>query len=88
MVAQYMAADHPTRVSALVVANSCVDSTAPVVVAAIDSWIEMFEKPNGPLLRLKAVWPQKSTAVLRGGRHTAQGLWQLAGEVQSRATAA
>jgi hypothetical protein len=30
----------------------------------------------------------KSTAVLRGGRHTAQGLWQLAGEVQSRATAA
>jgi pimeloyl-ACP methyl ester carboxylesterase len=58
MVAQYMAADHQTRVSALVVANSCVDSTAPDVVAAIDSWIEMFEKPNGPLLRLQAVWPQ------------------------------
>jgi 3-oxoadipate enol-lactonase len=58
MVAQYMAADHQTRISALVVANSCVDSTAPDVVAAIDSWIEMFEKPNGPLLRLQAVWPQ------------------------------
>jgi 3-oxoadipate enol-lactonase len=58
MVAQYMAADHPTRVSALVVANSCVDSTAPDVVAANNSWIEMFEKPNGPLLRMQTVWPQ------------------------------
>src|SRR5229473_7933812 len=29
----------------------------------------------------------ESTAVLRGGRHPAQGFWQLAGEVQSRATA-
>jgi 3-oxoadipate enol-lactonase len=58
MVAQYMAADYPTRVSALVVANSCVDSTAPDVVAANNSWIEMFEKPNGPLLRMQTVWPQ------------------------------
>jgi 3-oxoadipate enol-lactonase len=58
MIAQYLAADHPARVNGLVVANSCVDSTAPEVVAAIDSWIEMFEKPNGPLLRMQAVWPQ------------------------------
>jgi 3-oxoadipate enol-lactonase len=58
MVGQYLAADHPARVNALIVANSCVDSTAPDVVAAIQSWIEMFEKPNGPLLRMQAVWPQ------------------------------
>jgi 3-oxoadipate enol-lactonase len=58
MVAQYMAADHPQRVRALVIANSCADSTAPDVVAAIQSWIEMFERPNGPLLRMQAVWPQ------------------------------
>jgi pimeloyl-ACP methyl ester carboxylesterase len=58
MVAQFLAADHPTRVSALIVANSCVDSTAPDVVAANESWIEMFEKPNGPLLRMATVWPQ------------------------------
>jgi 3-oxoadipate enol-lactonase len=58
MVAQYLAADHPPRVDALVVANSCVDCTAPDLVAAIDLWIEMFEKPNGPLLRMQAVWPQ------------------------------
>jgi 3-oxoadipate enol-lactonase len=58
MVAQYMAADHPQRVRALVVANSCVDSTAPDVVAANQTWIEMFERPNGPLLRMQAVWPQ------------------------------
>jgi 3-oxoadipate enol-lactonase len=57
MVAQYLAADHPTRVDALIVANSCVDSTAPDVVAANESWIEMFERPNGPLLRMQA-WPQ------------------------------
>lgn len=58
MVAQYLAADHPTRVDALIVANSCVDSTAPDVVAANESWIEMFERPNGPLLRMQSVWPQ------------------------------
>ena len=58
MVAQILAADHPTRINALIVANSCVDSTAPDVVAANQSWIEMFEKPNGPLLRMQVVWPQ------------------------------
>ena len=58
MIAQYMAADHPQRVSALAIANSCVDSTGPDVVAAIQSWIEMFERPDGPLLRMQAVWPQ------------------------------
>jgi 3-oxoadipate enol-lactonase len=58
MIAQYMAADHPQRVRALAIANSCADSTAPEVVAAIQSWIEMFERPNGPLLRMQAVWPQ------------------------------
>jgi 3-oxoadipate enol-lactonase len=58
MVAQYLAADRPARVEALIVANSCVDSTAPDVVAANESWIEMFERPNGPLLRMQAVWPQ------------------------------
>ena len=58
MIGQYLAADHPTRIGKLVVANSCVDSTAPDVVAAIESWIEMFEKANGPLLRMQAVWPQ------------------------------
>jgi 3-oxoadipate enol-lactonase len=58
MIAQYLAADHPARVDTLIVADSCVDSTAPDVVAAIESWIEMFEKPNGPLLRIQAVWPQ------------------------------
>jgi len=58
MVAQYMATDHSARVRALVVANSCVDSTAPDVVAANQSWIEMFERPNGPLLRMQAIWPQ------------------------------
>jgi 3-oxoadipate enol-lactonase len=58
MVAQYLAADHSARVDALIVANSCVDSTAPDVVAANESWIEMFERPNGPLLRMQAVWPQ------------------------------
>jgi 3-oxoadipate enol-lactonase len=58
MVAQYLAADHSARVNALIVANSCVDSTAPDVVAANESWIEMFERPNGPLLRMQAVWPQ------------------------------
>ncbi len=58
MVAQYMAADYPQRVRAIVVANSCVDSTAPDVVAANQSWIEMFGRPNGPLLRMQAVWPQ------------------------------
>jgi 3-oxoadipate enol-lactonase len=55
MIAQYMAADHPQRVRALAIANSCADSTAPEVVAAIQSWIEMFERPNGPLLRMQAV---------------------------------
>jgi 3-oxoadipate enol-lactonase len=58
MVGQYLAADHPARIDALIVANSCVDCTAPDVVAANESWIEMFEKPNGPLLRMQAVWPQ------------------------------
>lgn len=58
MVAQYLAADHSARVEALIVANSCIDSTAPDVVAANNAWIEMFEKPNGPLLRMQAVWPQ------------------------------
>jgi 3-oxoadipate enol-lactonase len=58
MVGQYLAADHPARVDTLIVANSCVDSTAPDVVAANESWIEMFEKPNGPLLRMQTVWPQ------------------------------
>ncbi len=58
MVGQYLAADHPARIDALIVANSCVDSTAPDVVAASESWIEMFEQPNGPLLRMQAVWPQ------------------------------
>src|ERR1700743_657175 len=47
MIAQYMAADHPQRVSALVIANSCVDSTGPDVVTALHSWIEMFERPDG-----------------------------------------
>jgi 3-oxoadipate enol-lactonase len=58
MIGQYLAADHPARIDKLIVANSCVDSTAPDVVAAIESWIEMFERPNGPLLRMQAVWPQ------------------------------
>jgi 3-oxoadipate enol-lactonase len=58
MVAQVLAADQPTRISGLIVANSCVDSTAPDVVAANESWIAMFEQPNGPLLRMAAVWPQ------------------------------
>jgi 3-oxoadipate enol-lactonase len=58
MVAQYMAIDYPGRVRALIVANSCADSTAPDVIAANQSWIEMFERPNGPLLRMQAVWPQ------------------------------
>jgi 3-oxoadipate enol-lactonase len=65
MVAQYLAADHPQRVRALVVANSCVDSTAPDVVAANQSWIETFEQPNGPLLRMQAVWPQMLNARYR-----------------------
>lgn len=58
MIGQYLAADYPARIDTLIVANSCVDSTAPDVVAANQSWIEMFEKPNGPLLRMQAVWPQ------------------------------
>jgi 3-oxoadipate enol-lactonase len=58
MIGQYLAADHPARIDKLIVANSCVDSTAPDVVAANESWIEMFEKPNGPLLRMQAIWPQ------------------------------
>lgn len=58
MVAQYMSAGYPQSVQALIVANSCADSTAPDVVAANQSWIEQFEKPNGPLLRMQTVWPQ------------------------------
>jgi 3-oxoadipate enol-lactonase len=57
-VAQYLAIDHPQRLRAMIVANSCVDSSDPEVVAASKSWIEMFEKPNGPLLRLQMIWPQ------------------------------
>jgi 3-oxoadipate enol-lactonase len=58
MVTQSMAINYPERVRALVVANSCADSTMPDVTAARESWIEMFERPNGPLLRMQAVWPQ------------------------------
>src|ERR1700748_493381 len=58
MVTQAMAIDYPERVRALVVANSCADSTEPDVTAARQSWIEMFERPNGPLLRMQTVWPQ------------------------------
>jgi 3-oxoadipate enol-lactonase len=58
MVAQSMAIDHPERVRGLAVANSCADSTMPDVTAARQSWIEMFERPNGPLLRMQVVWPQ------------------------------
>jgi 3-oxoadipate enol-lactonase len=57
-VAQYLAIDYPERLSGLVVANSCADNAAPGVAAARNSWIEMFEKPNGPLLRMQTVWPQ------------------------------
>lgn len=57
-IAQYLAIDHPERLSAIVVANSCADNAAPGVAAARNSWIEMFEKPNGPLLRMQMVWPQ------------------------------
>jgi 3-oxoadipate enol-lactonase len=57
-ITQYLAADHPERLNAIVVANSCVDATDPSVIAASNSWIEMFEKPNGPLLRLQMIWPQ------------------------------
>ena len=71
MVAQYLAADYPARVDALVVANSCVDSTAPDVVAANESWIEMFEKPNGPLLRMQTVWPQ-----MLNERYRASSRWR------------
>jgi hypothetical protein len=28
------------------------------VVTANLLWIEMFERPNGPLLRMQAVWPE------------------------------
>jgi 3-oxoadipate enol-lactonase len=57
-IAQYLAIDYPERLSGIVVANSCADNAAPGVAAARNSWIEMFEKPNGPLLRMQAVWPQ------------------------------
>src|ERR1700761_8574706 len=57
-IAQYLAIDYPERLTAIIVANSCVDNSDPSVAATRNSWIEMFEKPNGPLLRLQMVWPQ------------------------------
>jgi hypothetical protein len=44
-VAQIMAIEHPSRVSGLILANTCADCTAPETVAAIDSWVELFEHP-------------------------------------------
>ena len=58
MIAQIMAADYPDRVRAIVVANSCVDCTEPATVKEIDSWIALFEQPDGPIKRLQAVWPR------------------------------
>jgi 3-oxoadipate enol-lactonase len=58
MIAQIAAADYPDRIGPIVVANSCVDSTAPETVKEIDSWIAMFEQPGGPLQRLQTVWPR------------------------------
>ena len=57
-VAQCLAIDYPGRLNALVIANSTANSAAPEAIAASNSWIEMFEKPNGPLIRLQSVWPQ------------------------------
>jgi 3-oxoadipate enol-lactonase len=65
LVAQIMAIEHPSRVSGLILANTCADCTDPDTVAAIDSWIELFEQPDGPVRRMQAVWPMMLNEAFR-----------------------
>jgi 3-oxoadipate enol-lactonase len=58
MVAQTLAVDYPQRISVLVAANTSPNSNSPTVVKEIDSWIEMFQQPGGPLTRIESVWPK------------------------------
>jgi 3-oxoadipate enol-lactonase len=58
MVGQFLAADFPNRIGPLVLANTCVDCTAPEIVAEIETWIDLFQQPGGPVKRLEAVWPK------------------------------
>lgn len=65
MIAQIMAADFTSRVGPIVVANSCADCTAPETVKEIDSWVGLFEQPDGPVKRLQAVWPRMLNEAFR-----------------------
>jgi 3-oxoadipate enol-lactonase len=58
MIAQIIAVDFSSRVGPIVVANSCADCTAPETVKEIDSWVGLFEQPDGPVKRLQTVWPR------------------------------
>ena len=65
MIAQIMAADFSRRVGPIVVANSCADCTAPETVKEIDSWVGLFEQPDGPVKRLQTVWPRMLNEAFR-----------------------
>lgn len=57
MVVQQLAVDWPSRVRAMIVANSRPNANTPELEQAIDDWIAIFEQPDGPRLRLEASWP-------------------------------
>lgn len=57
MVAQQMAVDHAERVSAIIVADSRPSADTPEQVRMVESWVELFERPDGPRRRLESTWP-------------------------------
>jgi len=65
MVAQQFACDHPTRATALMIANSRPNANTPEQIRAVESWIAILSQPNGPQRRLEAVWPRLVSAQFR-----------------------
>ena len=80
MVAQQLAVTAPACVEALVVANSRATFAEPALVEAVESWINVFLQPEGPLKRLAITWPLLLNETYResAAGHAALSAWKQA----------
>lgn len=57
MIALQFALVYPQHTRGLLIANSRATFAEPHLKQAVDSWIAMFEQPDGTTRRLEAAWP-------------------------------
>jgi 3-oxoadipate enol-lactonase len=58
MVAQQLATDFPERITGMIVADSRPNADDATTRQAVESWVALFEQPDGPALRLATTWPK------------------------------